>query len=199
MTDQENQQTSQETPQETLNVRTYSNHKITLESNWEFTVTGPEFDDERYAIMFKSYFAAREEIDKRVADKVALESKNLKFSLTVLDLKGTRIETTSINRRTGALNGVTTKRFFPNVPWIAASLIRLNTLHEEIKQIENALVNLTMETSRSYGRIDAESYGRRILQLKETYNEKLTLAKEREKLQLQETQKEEAANDQKAS
>jgi hypothetical protein len=49
----------EETPTMTDTTRDYNNHTITLKDNWEFAVTGPEFDAGKYSISFKSFSDAR--------------------------------------------------------------------------------------------------------------------------------------------
>ncbi len=113
----------------------YSGHQIHLNVNsWEFTVTGPEFDNSEHQIVFHSFQAARNEIYKRVVDSQKIAAQNVK-------LKG------------------------------------------EIKQIEDSLRSVQMDRSRSYSRIEAESYAGLIERLKAEIQKTTATAKEREKPQ----------------
>lgn len=169
-----------ETETKDPNIREYHNHKIHLnEQNWEFTVTGPEFDNQEYCIAFDSYKAARVEIDKRVSDTTRLKARNIKLNLILLDEKGETVNVTRINRRTGEID-CDTRYLYPNVPWVREALRRWELGRAEARQIEDSVRSLRIERSRSYSHIDTDHYERYIEDLHKSVAEKTKLATERE-------------------
>jgi hypothetical protein len=170
----------EESMSEDPNVKIYINHKIELNPrSWEFTVSGPEFDDLKYKMSFKSYQAAREEIEKRVSETNKMAAKNISFSLSVLDANGSNVVVSRINRTTSELSGLTTKQFYPNVSWVREALQKRKALASELKNIENALRPVEMINTLGWGgRIEADSYGRVVEKLNAEFTEKTKIANE---------------------
>lgn len=165
------------------NTKPYRNHEIHFEPNWEFRVTGPEFDESKYAIRFASYKAAREEIDKRVDDTERLRARNIKLYVCVLNDHGDPLTITSINRVSGEIREATSD-IYPNVSWIAVALKRKSELTNELRDINSGIERTKINFKRSlFGRIEAERYAHHIDELKKEIDEKTTLANEMQKPQ----------------
>lgn len=148
-------------------IKTYMGHTISLMENWNFKVTGPEFDDHKYSIAFACFEEAKTEIEKRMAASAAIAAKNIRLSAKVIDFNGNLVEITGINRRDGKAKGVEGERFFPNVPWVAEAVARINRLRDEVRSIDEKLSVLTIRRSRGVGYIEPADYAKQIRRLEE--------------------------------
>jgi hypothetical protein len=164
------------------NTKTYLNHTITLSlDSWKFTVSGPEFDDERYTITFESFYAAQQEVKKRVEDSQKEELKNVKLDITLLHENGEQIHVTSINRSTAEITkGV--RYLYPNIPWVQESLKRRSEALAEANRITDTVSPLRIENGRSYGRIGAAEYPAKVKSLLDTVKSKTDMAIEKTKI-----------------
>jgi hypothetical protein len=169
----------------TNTIKSFLSHTIELNTNnWEFTVTGPEFSDDKYKITFASYKAARDEIQKRVDETNRVQAKNTSFQLVVLDANGDRRVIDRVNRATGEANGVVTSEFYPHVDWIRNSLQRKKLIQSELRDINDGLYPFHLNKSVGfYGRIAAERYVPIVEGLKKEFGEKTRLAEEKAKPQ----------------
>ena len=141
--------------------REYMGHTITLEPrNWEFTVSGPEFSDEKYTIQFKSYEAAKAEITKRHSETERLRMRDISLDVTILNDQGVPTRITRINRATGSLIGVKGRTVYPNVIWIRQALETRTKLLAEIDTLERSLGSreIYIQTNRYYSRIEVDRY-----------------------------------------
>jgi len=161
----------------------YNSHLISLKSNWEFAVTGPEFDDAKYVISFKSLTDAKSEIDKRVSETQKLAAKNVSFSALVLDANGTPKRIEKIDRRTSEVLNIETRSFYPNIEWIKEALQRRTQLVSTIKTIDDALKDFQLSKTVGYGRIDAENYAQKVQSLKNDLKEKTAQAQQYKKIE----------------
>jgi hypothetical protein len=159
-------------PEPNPNTKVYAGHTITLDHNWFFEVSGPEFDQSKYSIKFKSLQDARDEIDKRKTDTSKIEAKKVSIHLIVLDEHGERCVIERINRTTSEVSGVTTDLFYPNVEWIREALSRRRKLQSEIATISDTLKKFQVSKSMGYGRIDTENYALRVEKLRNEFQEK---------------------------
>jgi hypothetical protein len=160
--------------------RTYHNHKIEFHpSDLKFHVSGPEFEHfkESYCT-FPSFDEARSQIDKLVDDAAKFKAQNSKFEARVCDEHGNLTTITGINRSTGRIQGVDTRYIYPDVEWVVTDLRRYDVLWTELKQIENRISPLRINTGQTSSRIAADDYPRRLEALSKSLNEKLELAKQ---------------------
>lgn len=166
--------------------RQHRGHKIILQNNWQFTVEGPEFENERYTINFKSLEAAIEEINKRSDVSAAIEARNLKISERVIGEDGKVYNIDRIDRRTCNLRGVpeTTKYVYPNTLWISLALNEIVKLRTRIKEIDEQLYKVRISNSRGFGSIDADDYARKLEALKKDISEAAIVANEMSKPQV---------------
>jgi hypothetical protein len=164
----------------------YSGHTITLTPNWDFAVSGPEFDkdESKYSIQFKSLDAAKAEIEKRTSETKKLQAKNVSFELKILNEKGEPKTATRINRQNSELTGtLDTSHFYPNVDWIKEAILRQVKLNQEIHTIDQALRPFRMSKSVGYGRMDAEVYALKVQSITKNFNELVEKAKSQNKLE----------------
>lgn len=161
-------------------VKTHRHHTITLEQDWQFSVSGPEFDESKYSVRFKSYEAAIAEINKRVEDSERLAAKNVKLDARVSDKNGNIVSITRINRQNGELHGVNAD-VYPAVLWVREALREYSELQKRMLELRQRLVKLEISKSRGYGRIDADDYARVVTQFQRELEEKQQLAREMEK------------------
>lgn len=166
-------------------IKPYFGHTIKFSAkDWNFSVSGPEFDGQKYKIAFESFTAAKEEIEKRVTETKKIEAKNVSFNLRVINANGEVQGLTRINRATGELAGLSTREFYPNVDWIREAIRRRERLMAETTELDKAIKPFECRREVSYGRIDAESYARKVEQLKAAFAEKTRLALEAAKPEL---------------
>ena len=166
------------TTEPTSQSKIFKGHTITLSPDWQFSVTGPEFDEKSYAIIFKSYEDATEEITKRINGTNSLRIKNINVSFRVLNNKGEICDITHINRSTGEIPG-TTSNLYPNVPWVREALVKLNSLRRTIADVEKPLSSLSINFRRGYGHIEAEKYIPLLEALAKEISDKARVAVER--------------------
>jgi hypothetical protein len=159
------------------NTRQFMNHTITLNDNWSFSVTGPEFDDERYSITFKSLEAAQQEITHRVEQTTKVAAQNATLNVRALTEKGLAIDITRINRQSSRCHP-DGRHLYPNVPWVRESLARLASLKSERDEIEKRLAQVQVENERAYGRIDADRYPQIVLKTQQAFAEAKRKAEE---------------------
>lgn len=154
--------------------REYRRHKIEFSlSDLKFHVTGPEFEKLKteYCI-FPSFDEARVRIDKEADDSLRMKAKNLQFDETVLTENGDEATITKINRNDGNINGIEGHFIYPNIPWVAAALKRKIALRAELNEIESRISDLNISISRSYGRISADEYLKKVEYLLEAISKK---------------------------
>lgn len=178
MSDTDTQATAPATP--TINLaHPFNGHVITVDPRtWTFTASGPEFEGtaSAYTMTFSSFEAAKAEINKRVDESARIRAKNITLEARVLDERGERVTITRINRANGEVIGLSTRRFYPDVRWIFNALADLKRLRSEVVVIEKNLKDVQLDRSRTYGRIDAEDYGRKIDALQKEIEEKTAKA-----------------------
>lgn len=159
-------------------VRTYRNHTITFDpSDMRFHVSGPEFEQyKEIYCTFPSFEDTKTRIDIEVnaAEKIALQ--NLQFEHRVVDEHGKIITITRIDRRSGDVSGVDTKYLFPNIMWLRLAIEKATALKQEYNALEDSITQYRIAKSRSYNRIDAEEYSRRIKSLQDEITKKTELA-----------------------
>lgn len=162
--------------------RQFRGHTITLNpTSWTFTVTGPEFDDDAKlgrTITFSSFSDAQTEISRRVSDTEKLQARGLKFEWPVLDQNGNLHTITRIDRRTGDIPNIDGRYIYPYVKWVEQALKRQRDLLTEAGDIRKSLTDLEISVRRSFGRIDAETYFRKVEALKREIAEKIAAAQE---------------------
>jgi hypothetical protein len=168
--------TENETKIESM-MRQHMGHIITINANWTFSVTGPEFDDERYSITFKSLEAAQKEIDARREQTIRVNAASVTLKTLALDENGERIEITRINRTSGKIlpDG---QYLYPYVPWVLDALARCKVLRAEIKELSNNLYEVAVTNGRTYGRIDADRYPDVVTKTQQAFTEAKTKAEE---------------------
>lgn len=161
----------------TTEPREFMGHTITLNEQWCFNVSGPEFDDSRYKIAFNSYNDAIGEIDKRVTEAAKLAAQNVTLNIQVITEKGLLMDVNRINRTSGNINGVEGNKVYPYVPWIMTAVDQRNKARQLIRDIDAKLDKFGISTNRSYGRMDVNVYPASINRLNEEYTAKLEAAK----------------------
>jgi hypothetical protein len=156
--------------------KNFRNHKIILnERNWEFVVEGPEFPKQQYTISFKSYDAAREEINKRCDETLRLQAKKLKFSFDVFDQQGSFINIDKLDRRESCL--VSSSRYiYPNVPWVANALKEAHDLRQRLNILDKTLHEVSVDTHIGYGRVEVEEIPKKIESFRHNLKTKTELA-----------------------
>ena len=162
--------------------RQFRGHTITLNpASWTFTVTGPEFDEDfklGRTITFSSFSDAQTEISRRVSETEKLQARNLKFEWPVLDQHGNLHTITRIDRRSGDLPNIDGRYVYPYAKWVEQALKRHRDLLTEAEDIRKSLANLQISTARSYSRIEADDYFRKVEALKKEIAEKIAAAQE---------------------
>lgn len=167
---------NQESPRQEM---TFMGHTITLnEEYWTFKVTGPEFDDAKYEVAFKSLESAKTEIAKRVEETNKAKAQNINVNIIVIDEHCNRTEVDRINRTTSNIHGVQGRFVYPNNGSVRDMLARRSQLMRDLKAIESKLEPLQIRVSRGYGRIKAEDYPSVVENLQQEHQRKLTKAKE---------------------
>jgi len=153
--------------------RDYHNHQVVINDNWQFTVIGPEFNDSESHTIFESAKAAREEIDKRIAERIRLNPITLTERL--IDETGRDFTLTGINRQNGKARGEygdstatlpVGGNLYPAFQWIRSRLAEQKSLFSRLKEIEAELKPVNIPIHRAYGRLSADNYGKHIERLK---------------------------------
>lgn len=176
---------------------TFKGHTITLsEEYWTFKVVGPEFDDAKYEVAFKSLDAAKAEIVKRVEETNKAKAQNINVNIIVIDENCNRTEVDRINRTTSNIHGVQGRFVYPNNGSVRDMLARRSQLMRDLKAIESKLEPLQIRVSRGYGRITAEAYPGIVEALQQEHQRKLAKARELDTppaLKVVETEKDKSA------
>lgn len=160
---------------------TFKGHTITLnEEYWTFKVVGPEFDDAKYEVAFKSLDAAKTEIAHRIEESNKIKAQTINVNIIVIDENCNRTEVDRINRSTSNIQGVKGRFVYPNNKAVRDALARRSQLMRDLKAVESKLEPLQIRVSRGYGRITAEHYPAVVEALQQEHERKLVKAKELE-------------------
>lgn len=160
---------------------TFKGHTITLsEEYWTFKVVGPEFDDAKYEVAFKSLDAAKTEITKRIEESSKIKAQTINVGIIVVDEDCRRVEVDRVNRTSSNIHGVTGRFVYPNTSAVRDMLARRSQLIRDLKAIEKKLEAVQIRVSRGYGRITAEAYPGVVEALQQEHQRALAKAKELE-------------------
>lgn len=158
---------------ETPITRTYMRHTVELQPDWTFKAIGPEFDETRYAITFKSFTDACTEIEKRVSDSNKIAASKIQLDILALDDTGNLVKITKINRREGDIEC----DIYPNVQRVRHALAERNRLVAALKEQNDFLNTVKVKKSRCYRRIEVESYPFHVKELIDAFEKATALAK----------------------
>lgn len=141
----------------------YRNHEIKITPDFTFQIDGPEITKSQSQIYFPSATEAKLAIDKAILLSEAEKTSN--FKAWIRDSKGNQTQIFGIDRRSGKVKGVESGYIYPDVKWIAEALIEREKLASKLKELNSKLYPFQISTEITYGRIDAEDYSRKLLQL----------------------------------
>lgn len=149
--------------------RSFRNHTITFDAtDMRFHVSGPEFEQykEEYC-RFDSFALAQEKITNEIEANNRLRAKNIKLQEVVYDQHGNLKTITAIHRGTGNIQGIEGRVIYPNVEWIGESLKSHARLRKALNEIDDQVEKFAITVQRGYGKLSAEDYPSKILQLQD--------------------------------
>jgi hypothetical protein len=164
-----------------ITTKQVGSHTISITENWKFSVSGPEFEDDKKRgreTLFASFEDARNEIEKRVTDSAKIRAQGVTLSCPIITSDGKRLTITRIDRRTGEVPDISDSECYPDVPWVFDALHRRKMLYDEIETITSSLRAVRVST----GRIGVEEYPVKVAALDSAVKKATAKAFEMQKL-----------------
>ena len=153
-------------------VMDYTGHRITVNDNFTFNVSGPMFNEDKHP----REYASADEAKAAIHERINAESEAAKAAAIIaepmLGPKGERVVVKGIHTRLGniifgaRLDIADRDDLYPDHPEIASLLEERRMLKAREREIEGVLRRFAVKVSRSYGNIKASDYPALIEKLK---------------------------------
>lgn len=166
---------------------THRDHEISVifsRNKAEFGITGAIAGGSVHPVMVASYEDATKAIDDFLTSQAKAKRMTEKMAINVLDPDGEVRVVTGINMVNGKLTfsgeyvPPDRAKVYPAFPEIAAKVVRLRTLQEEVSKLWNDLSPLEIPVERTYGRPAMASFAYYVTKLKTEVADATTKAKE---------------------